>query len=425
ENAISSVERGADVQITIRLNAASVNTISVDIKPVAGDAVIGNDFELSESTITFLPGETSKILTVTAKDSSKYDEIVALGFNNEVNANQGARNIHVLRVKKTPLPTAYAGPDQTVWDADNNGSEEIILDGSESTLANGTIISYEWFEGENQIASGEKTTVSLSTGFHIITLLVADDEGNTDSDEVIINVVENIGIWLEAECGAVGSLWNITTDPNASNNKYVTVKSGNNSADAAPANATGQISYTFNVNESGKYSMYARVICPNANDDSFWLKMDNGSFSRWNDITPSSTWIWVKYPNPYTLSTGSHTFTVGYREDGAKLDKLLFSTEDIELNDMGPEAGNCGSSVDLLSANNIGLYPNPVCETLFLALPEANTEITFYDITGNIILKEFATDKNININLSALKPGIYLMNAKTPNREYVKKIIKE
>ena len=51
--------------------------------------------QLSDSTLAFLPGETDKIVTVSAIDSAKYDEIIALGLKNTINALPGARNIQI------------------------------------------------------------------------------------------------------------------------------------------------------------------------------------------------------------------------------------------------------------------------------------------------------------------------------------------
>lgn len=74
----------------------------------------------------------------------------------------------------------------------------------------------------------------------------------TDADEVIISVNDMSSaeedVWLEAECGTVGSLWNINSDVTASNDKYITIKPGNNSTDNAPSIDNGQISYIFNLN---------------------------------------------------------------------------------------------------------------------------------------------------------------------------------
>lgn len=89
-------------------------------------------------------------------------------------------------------PTADAGVDQTVTDTDNNGSEQVTLDGSGSSDPDGTIQTYVWREGLNQVASGINPTITLSTGSHIITLDVVYDDDLTDFDTVIITVTAQV-----------------------------------------------------------------------------------------------------------------------------------------------------------------------------------------------------------------------------------------
>jgi len=85
-------------------------------------------------------------------------------------------------------PTANAGPDQRVFDNDNNGIERVTLNGSGSHDSDGTIVSYRWTENGSQIATGVAPTVSLALGAHVITLTVTDDNGATGSDIVAIVV---------------------------------------------------------------------------------------------------------------------------------------------------------------------------------------------------------------------------------------------
>jgi len=85
-------------------------------------------------------------------------------------------------------PIANAGPDQTITDSDNNGSEQANLDGSSSLDPDGTIDSYVWSEGGNQIATSDSPEVTLSVGVHTITLTVTDNDGLTDTDTVVITV---------------------------------------------------------------------------------------------------------------------------------------------------------------------------------------------------------------------------------------------
>ena len=85
-------------------------------------------------------------------------------------------------------PVADAGPDQTVTDADDSGSEDVTLDGSASTDADGTIVSWSWAVDGTEIATGEMATVSFDVGVATVVLTVTDDEGATGTDNVTITV---------------------------------------------------------------------------------------------------------------------------------------------------------------------------------------------------------------------------------------------
>ena len=91
------------------------------------------------------------------------------------------------------LPTAVAGTDQTVEQESYDGTE-VILDGTGSTDpdstpgANDDIVSYDWYEGDIFLGSGEFINYTFTLGEHNITLVVTDTHGETDDDEVIIIV---------------------------------------------------------------------------------------------------------------------------------------------------------------------------------------------------------------------------------------------
>lgn len=90
----------------------------------------------------------------------------------------------------TVPPTADAGADQTVVDSDGNGIETITLDASGSSDPDGSLASYVWSEGGSQIATGVNPSVDFAAGTHSITLTVTDDDGEVDSDVVIVTVDE-------------------------------------------------------------------------------------------------------------------------------------------------------------------------------------------------------------------------------------------
>ncbi|MES9991400.1 MAG: autotransporter domain-containing protein [Candidatus Thiodiazotropha sp.] len=86
-------------------------------------------------------------------------------------------------------PTANAGPDQEITDADNNNTEDVTLDGTGSSDSDGTIVSYQWFESGTEIASGVSPNVSLSVGTHNLTLRVTDNDGISAEDQVTITIL--------------------------------------------------------------------------------------------------------------------------------------------------------------------------------------------------------------------------------------------
>lgn len=260
-------------------------------------------------------------------------------------------------IENTALISANAGKDKTLLDIGNDGNQSIQLDGSTSFTFGNNISAYIWSEDGNEIANGERPMVDLAVGIHHITLTVSDAEGNTDNDEVVITILEDSGIWLEAECGSAGSLWNMGEDQATSNGYYMTVKPGNTSGSSA-AGDEGRLTYTFDVSEAGTYTLYARVICPNADDDSFWLKMDNGSFAMWNNIGPSTSWFWEAFTSGYSLTAGSHTLTISYREDGAKLDKIWLTKNRAEIQGTGSDAVNCFTDPLLADAGTDAEYCN-------------------------------------------------------------------
>ena len=87
-------------------------------------------------------------------------------------------------------PIANAGIDQTVECA--GATTAVNLDGSASTAGSGSITSYAWTDGATSLGSGQMLSVSLATGSHTITLTVTDSGGGTDTDDVVVNVVDTL-----------------------------------------------------------------------------------------------------------------------------------------------------------------------------------------------------------------------------------------
>jgi hypothetical protein len=141
-----------------------------------------------------------------------------------------------------------------------------------------------------------------------------------------------VRVFKEAEAGTISAPMQTASDALASGGAYITVAAGNDSKDAAPA--TGHSAIAFDVPASGTYRVWGRVIAGSKEDDSFWVRVDGGPWVKWNDVAVGTSWHWVVVEDDATaavatfeLAAGSHTLTVAYREDGARLDKLLITND--------------------------------------------------------------------------------------------------
>jgi hypothetical protein len=105
-----------------------------------------------------------------------------------VTDDDSATDTDVVVVRVHAPPVANAGTDQTVVDTDGNGTQNVALNGSASSDADGNIVSYQWSEGGTGVATGATPTVPLSVGVHTLTLLVTDNDGHTATDVVVVTV---------------------------------------------------------------------------------------------------------------------------------------------------------------------------------------------------------------------------------------------
>src|SRR5262245_7200848 len=86
--------------------------------------------------------------------------------------------------------------------------------------------------------------------------------------------------YLWPEAGTVPGPIQVQVADLASGSRYIQVAPGNNSPSAAPA--TGQATYAFTLSAAGTYRVWGRTIAPANTDDSFWVRMDAGSWINWN-----------------------------------------------------------------------------------------------------------------------------------------------
>jgi hypothetical protein len=95
----------------------------------------------------------------------------------------------------------------------------------------------------------------------------------------------------------------------------------------------------------------------------------------------------------------------------------------------GVWAAFCSSLLDIneFVDESITLYPNPAIDKLCVELPAdiKKTEITMYDLSGRTLLFIPAEDQKEMIDVSAIQPGIYIIQVKTGDITKYLKFTKE
>ncbi len=142
-------------------------------------------------------------------------------------------------------------------------------------------------------------------------------------------------VW-EAETGVVKPLMRVDKDELAYGEEYVWVPG----APGARGIARGSVSWQLEVAEAGTYHLWGRVWAPTPDDDSFNVKVTAGPFARhglagrtilplatWSTGLTQGVWKWRPFATELTLPKGPAVLTLGAREDGTKIDRLLLTSE--------------------------------------------------------------------------------------------------
>jgi hypothetical protein len=144
--------------------------------------------------------------------------------------------------------------------------------------------------------------------------------------------------YVEAESG-VGANTSpmMTGSDNAASGGQYTWSGAIGSLPTVPTD--GHVTYTFADVPAGTFKVWGRFLVGPLmkKNDSLWIRMDAGVWTRWNDVYDRTlgAWGWdsvrddanLDAPVTYTLTAGIHTLEVAYREDGLKYDKFLLTND--------------------------------------------------------------------------------------------------
>ena len=210
-------------------------------------------------------------------------------------------------------------------------------------------------------------------------------------------------IWIEAECGVIGRSWVSVQNKGASNKEYIYLPNKGLNYRTPPTEAKFIANYDFYIKNSGSHSVYFRYQSSTAEDDSFWVRIDNGNWIQFNNLKKKSNFLWEELHDSQNsdrivkleLEKGKHTIEVGIREDGTKLDKIFITSTNTVPSGFGDNAGNCSSPTkSFLTKDN---SDNDLLNT---------TAIT--EIDGAITINPNPTSDYISVDLNIQDPQIEL-----------------
>jgi hypothetical protein len=111
----------------------------------------------------------------------------------------------------------------------------------------------------------------------------------------------------------------------------VMAPAGTESLNAPPAH--GRARFDFEAAASAQVRVWANVEAPNKNQDSFWVRLDDGPWIKWNNLRTGCDDVHDSDNGDrgvvYNLTAGSHRFEFAHREGGAALTNIITMLEGV------------------------------------------------------------------------------------------------
>ena len=144
-------------------------------------------------------------------------------------------------------------------------------------------------------------------------------------------------LWIEAEAlrtNTAGKDFRLVEDAAASGGKYLETVTQTTST---PTDSAYILAASFTIDKADTYYIYARVLCPTWDDDSYFVNVDGPLSSNFVNGLQTASWDWKEFYHS-TLQAGTHRLYIGGREDGACLDKLCITANPEAPSGMGGNA---------------------------------------------------------------------------------------
>jgi hypothetical protein len=133
-------------------------------------------------------------------------------------------------------------------------------------------------------------------------------------------------IWIEAETASGEpnfAPFAVNSGGALPEGQYIAVPNG--SGDQSEPVTVGICQYNFDLTNYCLSEVYLLGRAPAQNSNTFFIKMDSGSYDTVTLQEHPSDFLWVKW-SQFGLDAGTHTLTFALQEDGTYLDKILIRT---------------------------------------------------------------------------------------------------
>ena len=195
------------------------------------------------------------------------------------------------------------------------------------------------------------------------------------------------------------------------------------------------VSWAVNIVQDGDYMFYWRYASGNQRPAQFTL---NGTAAGGNldfvDTDGSWTTWYIQQSDPVYLTEGYYDAKL-IATNGNGLGNIDYLGI-LAFSDKAAEALDCDSlltSIDDVAhgmqAEKLRLYPVPASELVNIELMAPNSSIervTLYNISGKTMLVEEASQSKIQLNVSQMRPGIYLVKVEGRGGEiYTRRLVIE
>jgi hypothetical protein len=289
---VAGVEASGTLAFSVMLTNANGAPVSVDYATADGTASAGSDYTSTSGTLTFSPGQTSKLVPVTIVDDAlaEDDETFALGLSNatggiaiadpsgtgmiqndDPDPTVSVADASVLEgdLGSTTLtfPVTLSGPSGHEIDVDYATSDGTATAGSDYTATNGTLVFAAGetttqvqvaVSGDFQDEPSEALTVTLAAPFNA-DLGTATATGTITNDDAGPKLVVTDAVAAEGNSGTTALTFTVTTTPISLSDitvDYATADGTAAGSDYASASGTltipaGQVSGAITVTVNG------------------------------------------------------------------------------------------------------------------------------------------------------------------------------